>query len=161
MIGIYFSQLAPQAIGLAIWSLALAIFRFYLPELSFTVVSGAARRLPVAAMTLVLANLSLAGLPLLASFPVDVALWTSLSQRSFSVALLSLLGCAGVMIAGLRSLATLVAGPEESPWSLSESQPQVILLLAGVGLLIFVGLFPQLYMPFLTNMAIIFTSPAP
>jgi NADH:ubiquinone oxidoreductase subunit 2 (subunit N) len=161
LIGIYFAQLAPQAIGLAVWSLALAIFRFYTPELSYTAVRGAAHRLPVAAMTMVLANLSLAGLPVLASFPVNVALWSSLSQRSLGVALLSLIGCAGVLVAGLRSLATLVAGPDEARWKISESKPQVILLLAGVGLLIFVGLFPQLYMTALTNIAITFASSAP
>lgn len=161
LIGIFFSQLAPQAIGLAVWSLALAIFRSYLPELSYSAVRGAAYRLPVAAMTLVLANLSLAGLPVLASFPVNVALWSSLGQRSLSVALLSLIGCAGVMIAGLRSLATLVDTPEQARWVLSESRPQVILLLAGAGLLVIVGLFPQLYMPLLTNLAITFANPAP
>jgi hypothetical protein len=77
------------------------------------------------------------------------------------VALLSLVGCAGVMIAGLRSLATLVDKPDEAPWVISESRPQVILLLAGAGLLILVGLFPQLYMPALTNLAITFANPAP
>jgi formate hydrogenlyase subunit 3/multisubunit Na+/H+ antiporter MnhD subunit len=161
LIGIYFSQLLPQAIGLAIWGLALAILRFYLPELSYTAVRGAARRLPVASMTLVIANLSLAGLPFLASFPVYVALWSSLSLRSFNVALACLIGCAGVMAAGLRTLATLVAAPSDMRWQISESRSQVILLFAGAGLLILVGLFPQYYMPILTNMAITFANPAP
>ena len=161
LIGIYFSQLAPQAIGLAVWSLALSIFRFYLPELSYTAVRGAALRLPVAAMTLVLANFSLAGLPVLASFPVNVALWSALSQDSLSVALLSLVGCAGVLVAGLRSLAALVHAPGEMRWQISESRLQVILLLAGTGVLIFAGLFPQLYMPSLVNLAINFASPTP
>lgn len=161
LIGIYFSQLAPQAVGLAIWSLALSIFRFYSPELSFAAVRGAAHRLPIAALTLIMANFSLAGLPLLASFPADVALWSSISQRSLTVALFSLIGCGGLLVAGLRSLTTLVTAPGEVRWQISESRLQVILLLAGAGLLIFAGLFPQLYMPTLTNMAIIFANPAP
>jgi formate hydrogenlyase subunit 3/multisubunit Na+/H+ antiporter MnhD subunit len=161
LIGIYFSQLVPQAIGLAVWGLALAILRFYLPELSFAAVSGAARRLPVAAMTLVMANLSLAGLPVLASFPVYAALWSSLSQRSLSVVLLCLIGCGGVFLAALRSLANLVAAPDEAPWNISESRLQVVLLVVGASLLLIIGLVPQFYMPILTSMAITFASPAP
>lgn len=161
LIGIYFSQLAPQAIGLAVWSMALSILRFYLPELSYQAVRGAANRLPVAAFTLVMANFSLAGLPVLASFPVNVALWSSLSQQSLTISLLSLIGCAGVLIAGLRSLMALISAPEPTRWQISESRPQMFLLLAGVALLIFVGLFPQLYMGTLTNMAINFANPAP
>jgi NADH:ubiquinone oxidoreductase subunit 2 (subunit N) len=161
LIGIYFSQLAPQAIGIAVWSLALSIFKFYLPELSFTAVSGAAYRLPVAAMTMILANFSLAGLPLLANFPVNLALWSMLSQRSAAIALLSLLGCGGVLVGGLRALAALLAAPGEARWQMGETRLQAFLLLAGVGLLLFAGLFPQLYMPILTNMAIIFAGATP
>jgi NADH-quinone oxidoreductase subunit N len=160
-IGIYFSLLAPQAVGLAIWSLALTIFKFYRPELSYLSVRGAAYRLPIAALTMVIANFSLAGLPLLASFPANVALWSALSQHSPTVALLSLVGCGGVLIAGLRGLSALVSAQEEERWQISETKAQVVLLLAGVGLLLFIGLFPQLYMPSLTNMAIIFANPAP
>jgi NADH-quinone oxidoreductase subunit N len=161
LIGIYFSLIIPQAIGLAVWCLALSIFRFYQPELSFSSVRGAAHRLPIAALTMVMANFSLAGLPLFASFPANVALWSTLSQRSLTVALLSLVGCGGVLIAGLRGLTILVSGPEEGHWQISETRVQVVLLLAGAGLLIFTGLFPQLYMPTITNMAIIFTNPTP
>ncbi|OGO38810.1 MAG: hypothetical protein A2W35_17460 [Chloroflexi bacterium RBG_16_57_11] len=160
-IGIYFSLLAPQAIGLAIWSLALSIFKHYHPELSFSAIRGAAYRLPIAGLTMVMANFSLAGLPLLASFPVNVALWSTLSQRSLTIAWLSLVGCSGVLIAGLRSLSALVTSPDEAHWHISETRVQVVLLLAGAGLLLFTGLFPQLYMPQLTNLAIIFTSPSP
>ena len=108
-----------------------------------------------------MANFSLAGLPLLASFPVSVALWSILSQRSLNLALLSFVGCGGIMMAGLRSLAALLSADGEARWQISESKQQVILLLAGAGLLILAGLFPQLYMPTLTNMAINFTNPAP
>ena len=160
-IGIFFSLLAPQALGLAIWSLALSIFRFNRPELSFSAVRGTAHRLPIAAFTMVVANFSLAGLPLLASFPVNIALWSTLSQHSLTIAWLSLVGCCGVLIAGLRSLSALVTDPEGGSWQISETRVQVVLLLAGAGLLIITGLFPQLYMPTLTNYAIIFAIPAP
>jgi NADH-quinone oxidoreductase subunit N len=160
-IGIYFSLLAPQAIGLAIWSLALTIFRSYRPELSYLSVRGAAHRLPVAALTMVVANFSLAGLPVLASFPANVALWSALSQNSPTVALFSLVGCGGVVVAGLRGLSALISTQEDEHWQISETKVQVVLLLAGVGLLLFIGLFPQVYMPSLTNMAIIFANPAP
>jgi NADH-quinone oxidoreductase subunit N len=160
-IGIYFSLLAPQAIGLAIWSLALSIFKYYRPELHFSAVRGAAHRLPIAALTMVMANFSLAGLPMLASFPANVALWSTLSQRSLAMAALSLVGCGGVLLAGLRSLSALIAPAEDKGWRISETKVQVVLLLAGAGLLIITGLFPQIYMRSLTNLAIIFANPSP
>jgi NADH:ubiquinone oxidoreductase subunit 2 (subunit N) len=161
LIGIFFTLLAPQTIGLAVWSLALSIFKFYQPELNYYSVRGAAHRLPIAALTMVMANFSLAGLPVLASFPVYFSLWSTLSQRSLSVALLCLVGCGGLLLAGLRTLSTLVIAPEDEGWQIGETRAQAALLLAGVGLLIFIGIFPQLYVPSLTNMAVIFANPSP
>lgn len=176
--GIFFAQLIPQGIGLAIWGLSLSILRFNVDTLRFYDARGAGRRLPFTTGALIIANLSTAGLPLLASFPVYVALWAQLGARSLPSALFSLAGNIGLLVAGLRSLAVLIAPTETeaelasiaSPdvsvpsaariaaWQISETRLQMLLLCVGAGLIVLAGLFPQAYFPTLTNMAIQFTT---
>lgn len=166
--GIFFALLAPQATGLAVWGLALSLLNRHLDDLRFHSAQGAAHSLPFVAAGLAAANLSLAGLPLLAGFPVYIALWVQLGARSLPAVLLSLAGALGLLIAGLRSLAVLILLPEppEAPpgeaalaspaplWRSSETRMQVALLCLGLAALLLAGLFPQLYLPTLTNMAI-------
>lgn len=113
VVGIFFAQLFPAGISLAVWGLALSILQPLLQDLHFRNARAAGRRMPVASVALVMANLSVAGLPLLAGFPVYVSLWTQLGARSLTVTMLSLIGNIGLMIAALRSLAVLMMFPEE------------------------------------------------
>lgn len=159
--GIFFAHLVPQGVGLALWALALRAIQSRGNELGFSDVRGLARRLPIATSCLVLANFSLAGLPLLASFPVDVALWSALTQRSLGMAVLSLLGNACLLAAGIRTLFVSVTGSSQEGWQISERGLQVTLLVLGGVLLFVVGLMPQWFFPSLTDMALIFSAPSP
>jgi formate hydrogenlyase subunit 3/multisubunit Na+/H+ antiporter MnhD subunit len=155
-LGIFFAQLLPRGIGLALWSLSLSILQQRSGGLSYHAVHGIARQLPVVAAGLLLAQFSIAGFPLLAGFPVSVALWSALAQQSLPITLLSVLGSAGLMIAGLRTLAVLVTGPDEADWCVTESWPQIgFLSLSGLALIL-VGILPQWFLPFLMDVARIF-----
>lgn len=161
LIGIYFAQMAPQGLGLALWSLALRILSYYEPDLNFRSLQGIAYRLPVASAVLILANLSLAGLPLLASFPINLALWNALIQKSQLAVLLALLGNCGLLTAALRTLAVMLQVSEPCRWRITEDRIQITLLVAGGAALALAGLFPQAYLPTMTNLGVIFGSPAP
>ena len=150
---LFFALFLPRGVGLAIWALALATLQAQVKDLSFRSMQGLARRSPVAASSLLLANFSLAGFPLLASFPIDLALWTALSSQSLSVALLVLLGFIGLLFAGFRTLAVLVMGQENEDWRITETRPQLLLLGMGMGMLFLIGLLPQWFMPMMINMA--------
>ena len=193
LIGVYFSQLAPQAAAMGVWGLGLSILSSRVGDLSFSRVRGAGLRLPMATLAIGLANLSLACLPLLAGFPISIALWSQLGARSMPITTLALLGNLGLMIAGIRSLAALVAPvkvsviepAEATPlpgvepevateaaileeaaqdqlpltlrWSTGETRLQAVLLTIGCLLLLFGGLFPQAYIPWITSLAIQYT----
>ena len=161
IVGLFFAQLLPQAIGLAVWAQALCIIRDEQGDLRFDALRGKAFRLPLATTSLVLANLSLAGLPLLASFPVDLALWSGLAVRSLGVTLLVLLGNVFLIIAAVRSLAILVNTSSQESWYISERNWQGVLLTLGTILLFVVGLMPQWFIPALTNMGTIFSGASP
>jgi NADH:ubiquinone oxidoreductase subunit 2 (subunit N) len=109
----------------------------------------------------VLANFSLAGLPLLASFPADIALWSSLAEISLPIALLSLVGNAGLLVAGLRTLAVLIIPTEEHRWHISEKFDQAFWLTAGLAVLLIMGLLPSWYFPALLRLGTLALPNAP
>lgn len=153
-LGIFFAQLLPQGIGIAVWALALSAFRDHLQgvELSYRQVQGLAHRLPVATGCLLLSIFSLAGLPLLANFPGNVALWSALIGESLSAAILSLFGGAMLFAAGLRTMAVLLTGPDEITWKIHEPALQAVLMILGSAMLLIMGLFPQWFIPMMASL---------
>jgi formate hydrogenlyase subunit 3/multisubunit Na+/H+ antiporter MnhD subunit len=159
--GLFFAQLIPRSIGLAVYAQSLSILQQHGPSLQIKEVAGIVRGLPIASAGVVLSIFSLAGMPLLASFPVYYSLWSALAQSYRSLAFLAVLGSAFIFIAGLRVLATLTRTPPGAPWRVSENWLQGLLIGIGLSALLVIGLTPQLYLPYLTNMAILLSSPFP
>ena len=159
LLGLFFAQLLPRGIALVLWALALSILRARTGGLWFRSVQGIARQMPGASAGLLLAQASLAGFPLLAGFPVNFALLSALAQQSLPIALLTVLGNAGLLFAGVRTLAVLVTGPGEDDWCLTETWSQLVLLSISGMILLLAGLLPQWYLPALVNVARIFSGP--
>ena len=163
MLGVMFLQVLPRGVGLGVWSLSLVVIagsgrdqEYNSDRLRFRNVQGVARRLPIASLCLVVAQLSMVGLPLLAGFPAHRALWLGLAAQSPLVAYLSLLGYAGMLFASMRTMAVLVMGPEDSGWQITERWSQASLLIIGGIFIILIGLFPQWFLPLMSRMAELF-----
>lgn len=151
-LGVFYATLLPRGLGLGLWALALTVIRSQAPGLHYQDVQGIALLTPMAAGSLVFAQFSLAGLPLLASFPARLAMWDSLVQVSPWSAFLALIGCMGLLVGGLRTLAVLVMGTEREGWKVTETRAQQLFLGIGtIGLLV-MGLFPHWFLPILANM---------
>ena len=150
---LHFALLIPRAIGFGVFTLALSAIRARTGSLDIRHVQGAARRMPLAAAGVVISQFALAGFPLLAGFPVHLALWETASKQYLWTALWSVLGSAGLLAAGLRSLGVLLASPEDTPWQVSETRLEAVLLILGLFALLAAGLFSQLYFPALTGLA--------
>lgn len=135
----------PNGLALAVWSLALSIIRSQGNGLTFDHVRESAFRLPFASVGLLVANFSLACLPLLAGYPLFLSLLSRLSVISLPATIFTIFGISGLMIAALRTLAVLFSsGAETTIWSFTESRLEVIFILGGVILLILFGLLPQI-----------------
>ena len=158
---ILFASLMPRGLAMGLWSLALAVIRSHRGSLRLEDVRGAAWDHPVASAGLLLANFSLAGLPLLASFPVRLALLEGLGETSSLAAFGALLGSIGLLAGGLRTLSSLITGPEERVWRSFESWSQRLYLGIGGVALLLVGLFPQFFLLFFAKMPSVFGLPAP
>jgi len=153
---ILFFLLVPRGLAFGVWSLSISILKKHSPDLKFSSLKGLARKYPLASAGLVLANLALAGAPLLASFPIRQALWEKLAVQSLPDALWFGLASLGMWIGALRSLATLTMAPDGSSWEARENWSQRILIGVGVLGLLGFGLFPQWVQPFLSSLPSMF-----
>ncbi|MFN2113776.1 MAG: hypothetical protein ACK2TT_11705 [Anaerolineales bacterium] len=140
---IYFAMVLIQAVALGVWSLSLSALKNGLVDYELDSAAGIARQWPVFCSGLLVGYLTLAGLPLLAGFPVYLALGEGL--RSFAPWINTglILGTLGLLIGGLRIFRVLVkdAGSEQV-LILGDKydRAMVITLSIILGLL---GFFPQ------------------
>ena len=160
-LGIFFAQFLPRLIGLAVWALALVIIRSKAGSLNFEKVRGVGYSLPIASVSIVMATFSIAGLPLLAGFPVRGSLWTALVDQSIIPAMITLVGISGLLFAGFRTLAILIDNPDPQGWQITEERPQIVLLIVGWIILILMGILPQTFLPSLTEITNIFGTTSP
>jgi formate hydrogenlyase subunit 3/multisubunit Na+/H+ antiporter MnhD subunit len=161
-LGLYFASLVPRGLAMGVWALALSHLRRKAGGLDFGQVLGMGRESPLLMASIVLANLSIAGLPTLASFPPRIAIYQQLSGASPALSIyLAMIGSLGLIIGGLRTLGVLAHGPEEARWKFTEPPILMVYLVAGLVALLALGLAPQLFLPAFTDMPLIFRQPLP
>ncbi len=144
--------LIPRGLALAVWGLALSTIQKESQPLRFSAVQGYARIYPLAIGSIILANLSVAGFPLLAGFPPLLALWEGLAGSSMTLAFWILIGLFGILVGAIRTLAVFVMAPEKTGWTWNETWVQVTMLGVGVTGLFILGVFPQAMQPFLSGL---------
>jgi formate hydrogenlyase subunit 3/multisubunit Na+/H+ antiporter MnhD subunit len=155
-IPILFLLLPARALGLAVWSLALTIFKNNAESLRFGTVRGLLHKFPFAGAALILASLSTSAFPLLAGFPSRLALWENLARLSIGPALWMGIGIIGLLSSCFRSLAVLTMADEYTAWEVHEDWLQGIMLGLGMIGLVVLGLFPQILHYFLSNLPAMF-----
>ncbi len=168
---LFVSMFLPRIISLALWALSLSILAREARTNRFEDMQGIAQRMPFASAGLGVASLTLAGLPLLALFPIRQALLEELARQSLFTALWALAGSVGMLFGSFRAVSVLVRGatlsgrrnpPAENgeaqventarPRAYNESRMQIALLLAGMAGLLLIGLFPQTFLPVLNGL---------
>ncbi len=155
------TMILPRMLALGLWALGLTLLKDRYGDLYYSTVQGAARKQPVVCAALLLAQFSMAGFPLLAGFPVRLALLEGAATQSTWVAFWSLAATVGLFASGLRTLAVLVMGDEESDWKFTETWSVNLFLGVGIAALILIGIFPEFILPSLGNVLHSFTHLAP
>ena len=138
---LFAASLVPRLVGIALWSLALAVFHNHGIEPDLSSVTGVLRRYPVVSSALALAYFSLGGLPLLASFPVRQPLLETLAGLNLPVTVAAIVGNMGFLLGGYRLLAALVRS-DEANWHVNEGGIEAVMLGAAMVFLALAGIFP-------------------
>jgi formate hydrogenlyase subunit 3/multisubunit Na+/H+ antiporter MnhD subunit len=146
----------PRGIELAVWALGISVLKINAGGMDFRSCQGLARTHPIACSAVILSQLSMAGFPLLAGFPARLALWEQLSQVSLGFALWLMLGFIGILIGAGRTMSVFGMAPEHQPWQLNETRLQAILLGVGLGVLLILGIFPQVMQIFMDKLHLLF-----
>jgi NADH:ubiquinone oxidoreductase subunit 2 (subunit N) len=143
--------LPARAFGYWLWGYTLTLLEAHTGAVEMKQIKGFARHHPILSIGLLLAQLSIAGLPILAAFPFKIALLTAAVRANTALGIWAFLGNLGLFFFTVRLLVYL-ATPEdiEAPnrWRLEETKYEMIPVLLMIGVLIVLGLFPQ---PFLSN----------
>ncbi len=155
-IQLIFLQMIPRGLGLTVWAMSLTTIQSHIESPRFVHAQGAARLLPIASAGIVFANLSAAGFPLLAGFPVRMALLESLARQSMGLTLWLALGLLGLTVGAVRTLAVVSLSEAETAWASRETRIQVTLIALGILGLFALGLFPQVSQFLLRNLPALF-----
>lgn len=154
-IQLIFMQMIPRGLGLAVWALSLSVIQSQAGAPRFANVQGAARALPFATAGVIFAHLSAMGFPLLAGFPIRMALLESLTRQSPGSSIWLALGLLGLLTGAVRTLA-VASMPGAGGWESRESRTQIVLIALGILLLLGLGLFPQVSRFLLENLPALF-----
>lgn len=143
-----------RALAFWLWGYTLARFEHHCGALEMRAVQGCARKSPILSAGLLLAQMSVAGLPLLASFPTKIAMLTQAVAAGPALGVWSFIGNLGLFLFSIRLLLNLVMPLEDESgrlWPIVEKTsdylPVVVMLLT----LVILGLFPGNFVSGLTD----------
>lgn len=143
-----------RALGFWLWGYTLTLIETKTNSLKMENIEGFARRYPLMALGLLMAQLSVAGLPLLASFPVKIAVITSAFTNNPGLGVWGFIGNFGLFMFTFRLLAYLVSRanlPAEIRWTFTEKTHEYLPILIMIIVLVILGLFPQTFLPGITD----------
>jgi len=109
---------------------------------------------PVLSLGLFVAQLSLAGLPLFASFPSKFFILTTAFKVNTPSGVWSFLGNLGLFIFTFRALSSFVTPNDQNiseQWSVNETRKTAIPILVFIFILLILGLFPDTFLANLTK----------
>jgi len=179
--GLFFAHFLPSGVALAVLALSLSVLQNQLPranqeaDLQIQDLSAAEsganalvlRKYPFASTGLLISLFSLAGMPLLASFPIYLPLWTHLGRVSIPLTAINLVGSGFLFLSAVRILNALLDAGEGNTFEIAKPDPpsetrlQAFLLSVGVLSILVLGLIPNLYLPYLARIALSVTNPIP
>ena len=149
-----------RALGYWLWGYCLTAIDNHTGALDIQKIQSAARQYPILSAGLLLSQLSIAGLPLLASFPIKLIIFRSALTSNTTFAVWSFLGNIGLFVFTIRLLAALVS-PEDNAhpqnWLLSEKPFEILMVVGTTLVLIVLGLFHHKLLPGIVETLTAFT----
>jgi formate hydrogenlyase subunit 3/multisubunit Na+/H+ antiporter MnhD subunit len=143
-----------RALGYWMWGYTLTRLEHHCGSLEVSAIQGYGRRLPIISAGLILAQLSIAGLPLLASFPIKIALLTRVLLEGTGLGVWSFIGSLGLFLFTIRLILNLFLPIDievTQLWFIEEKTSQFLPVLLLLAALVVSGLFPGIFSSGLTS----------
>lgn len=143
-----------RALGYLLWGYALSLVETKADALSLDGIKGFAHRFPIIATGLIIAQFSIAGLPLFASFPVKIAVLSAGFNAGMGIGTWSFIGSLGLFFFTIRLLVYLVTPAEHenvSKWRVTEKLIEFLPILLMILVIIFTGLLPNIVLSSILN----------
>lgn len=142
-----------------LWGTLLTKIEVVQGELTLSGVQGLARRYPIYSIALVIVQFTVAGMPLLAGFPIKLPILTAAFQSSPSTGIWTFIGNLGLLLFNLRLLLALItpSNNDSNPqWTRTEKPIEYLPILIMILVLLVIGLFPSLILSGITDTLAVF-----
>jgi len=138
----------PRIMSYWLWAYSLTAYQQISNDLSFTNIKGMVFQFPFLCAGIIIGQLSLAGLPIFASFPIKHFIMLTTAQNSQIYGLWLVFGSAGIFIFTIRLLIKLFDSDnaENSLWHINERIQFIIPICIMIILLVIIGLFPHWFL---------------
>ncbi len=155
-----------RALGYWLWGYTLARFEHHCGSLEINAIQGFGRKFPLLSTGLILAQLSVAGLPLLASFHIKIALLTQTYSIGRGLGMWAFIGSFGLFLFTIRLLLNLTMPIKRSlqedaesntVWLAPEKRSEYLPVVLMVLVLLLIGLFPDTVLSGMTDILTAFT----
>jgi formate hydrogenlyase subunit 3/multisubunit Na+/H+ antiporter MnhD subunit len=143
------AQLPSRALALLLWGFALARIEYRNDSLETKDLQGFARHQPILSLGVLLSQLSIAGLPLFAGFPIKLNLLKAAFDVNINLGAWSFIGNIGLILFTLRALNAMVLPKDGAPpqnWEMKEKAYEYLPILALILVLIILGLYPNAFL---------------
>lgn len=141
----------PNAINTWIFSLALTMIKQNTGSLELRELTGIAYRFPFTGAALLAAGFALAGVPFLPGFVTRLTVYIDMFTSSPRLIVWAFFGMLGIGLVGLRTLAVFISQPEREKPRIGEKPAEAFILSAGLLVLFLLGVFPQLFQPWMLS----------
>lgn len=149
-----FMSFLPRILSYWLWSFSMSAIQEHSHTLSISSLKGYIYHHPFQCVGILIGQLSLAGLPLLASFPAKRMIWFLTTKTTTLNSILSLFGSLSIILFSLNLLIRFLSHDENEPDK--EVEKELIKIIIPICFMIlvsiFVGLFPHWFYPFWMNM---------
>lgn len=142
---IFANLFLPRILSLGMWAFCLSLVKQKYGSLDLQKVMGLGKSSPILILALLAAQFSIGGLPLLAGFPLRVAILEEIAFQSVGITLAIIIGIGGIWAAGLYSLSIFLRSDSDWKRFFDMSLLVNILLVLGIIGLMIMGLFPHTY----------------
>jgi formate hydrogenlyase subunit 3/multisubunit Na+/H+ antiporter MnhD subunit len=124
-------------------------------------IRGIGKRYPFISTSIILALFCLAGMPLLAGFPLKLGVIEGLSEMVPQISIWVIIGSFGLIIAGIRTMIAIVSG--ESGSNLETPEPRIMKIFLAIGwlLLVLLGILPNFFLQMIINLPAAFAQMGP